>query len=414
MDYNFLGNDAAKVHTPPTISPDELKNISAYVDIKKQYHRNKDYYFTGKWTPGGQAYWQAPWNWTDIPRNSLERRGTYTQDKKTVKDWSDGKLGYTLRSTYNLHWKGRAFRFHNPTFYLNTLKLITDPLKYIEYLKLAPLAGFRVRRESSETAAKRAKFILQRGWQYNIDRGWFDEGYNLPPGINLPNEAFNEWWREAVTYYLLGQSFDMLRTAQIQDMYDLQAAYMNAGKLIDELKSEMLSSVPVDVQGIGGNNFRVSLALEPWQIESLNAVLKDVRGLIDKNKKKMAKRLIQLQDVDAKIVETSFTSDPLQNPYFVYNAERSREEGKPIFSNIARNASATWVPPEIAGKPENLKYWEQVPEYEKEHARVYQTSHGPMSAADMRKYGLERGEKTNWLPWIVAGAAAAYVATELL
>ena len=128
----------------------------------------------------------------------------------------------------------------------------------------------------------------------------------------------------------------------------------------------------------------------------------------------MAVRLIQVQDADAVIKPTTWSVDPLSNPYLVYNQERSTEAGQPVFTNVARNMSSTWAPPEVAGDPAMMKYWEQVPEFERQHERVYATEHGPMSESDIRKYGLDGKRKVNWLPWIVAGGAVAYAATELM
>lgn len=381
----FLGT--TEVAPPPTYSPDEMKNVRAFTDVNPvgQYNRNKEYYTTGKFTAGGTNYQWAPWNWIDIPRNQLERKG-----KGESISNNDG-------TSFTYKWTGgRGFVFKNPNIYLNGLMIITDPKSYIQYLKLAPLAGFNITGSLPKQTAQ---------------RGSLDVAYNGKYAFELPKEATIDWWKEVVTFWALGKSFEILRMAQIEDVYDLEAAYKNTGKLIDELKAEMRSDIPVDVlpdpRSWSGKGFRAVLALQTWQIENLDAGINEVRMLIDENRKKMAKRVIELSDPDAKIVETSFSTDSLSNPYLVYNPAAHS------FTNVARNLSVNWKPAPVAADPVTKEYWEKVPEYEAENARVYETEYGLMSAADLRKYGLDR-QKTNWLPWLAAGAAVAYAATEML
>ena len=401
MNYQQFLGQAAEVPDVPTIDVDGIvTNLSAITAINTAYNWDKNAFFTGKYAEGGSLYQWSPWNWRGFPRNSLEH-GTYSVTYKSVKNWDDGKAGYTWQRKYRLEWRGRAFYFADRQKYLNTLSLIRDPREYVRYLKYAPLAGLDM-----------SKPLISGTWSISKSLSAAAEK-TLSGHEYLPKAATEDWWMEAVTYNVLQTSFFLLRAGQIQDRPDLQNVYDNAGKIISLLRSEIETPIPVKYLDSAAAWKTIYLELPSWVTEKLKSGVDQVRHLIDDNREKVAQRIIELSDVDAKIVDTSFSLDPVQNPYLVYNEQRSQEEGKPIFTNVARNESATWAPPEIAGRPENLKYWEQVPSFEQEHARVYMTDQGPMSVADMRKYGMTRS-KTNWLPWLAAGAAVAYAASEFM
>jgi hypothetical protein len=385
----FLG--AAELPDVKTYSIDELKSIGGFSRVTTTWKTDPNYWQGDVFKPGGTQYNRAPFNWIDLPKNHLEFE-TVGMRVRTRKDRHE--------TFYQFEWIGRGVRFKDPNVYLDSLSLITDPLKFITYLKYAPVAGFNISQDPI------SGYGAQRVWAPR-------ETLNGAFQYKLPDEVFSQWWMEVLTWHFLQTSFTMLRMAQIEDMYDLDYAYNNAGKFSSELIAEMWNPAIVSFTQYGEPTQRIELELRPWEIEKLKAGINEVRHLIDENRKKMAARLIQLQDVDAEIVETEFAVDPLQNPYLVYDQAKSEAAGQPTFVNVARNASATWAPPEITTAPENMQYWEQVPEFERERARVYMTEQGPMSLADLRKYGMER-EKTNWVPWLAAGAAVAYAASEML
>jgi hypothetical protein len=388
----FLGQ-AAEVPDVPTYSIDELKTLRGFSYAGTTWKLDSEYWQGAKFQPGGSEYDWAPFNWIDHPKNHLEFDTVGMRVRKRV---------ISDKWRYKFEWEGRGIWFKDPNVYLNGLKLITDPLKFIMYLKYAPVAGFNI----DENAVSSPHGAARRWAPSETLNGNFR--------YKLPDEVFSQWWMEVLTWHFLQTSFTMLRMAQIEDMYDLEYAYNNAGKFTSELVAEMMSPVIVTFSPwYDRPQQRIELELLPWQIERLKAGINEVRNLIDENRRKMAARLIQLQNVDAEIVPTAFAVDPLQNPYLVYDQAKSEAAGQPTFVNVARNASATWAPPEITTAPENMQYWEQVPEFEREHARVYMTEQGPMSIADIRKYGMER-EKTNWIPWLAAGAAVAFAASEFV
>lgn len=424
---NMIGDEVSSGVTPAdTISISELKNIKAYTHVRTGVHDNREYFFRN---PGDPSYFLYPFNWTDLPRNHLEdagtismfdaRTGTTPQPVKTaVKSISGAASIITggfasigkkivisgenkLTGKVGVDWKGKAFFFKDPIRYLNTLALIETPKEYIRYLKFAPLAGFNL----TDPNAK----ARPRGYYANV------QGLTAEYPVVLPPEALGKWWLEVITWHILSMSFDMLRIAQIEDYYDLQAAYDNAGKAIDALRAEMLA--PEFVDTIPANkesrSVTVSLELQPWQIEALESGIKEVYAIYNENRKKMAEGIIELSNVDAKIVPTNFSTDPYQNPYLVFNPERSQEAGQPIFTNIARNLTANFNPPEVAMAPEALDYWKKVPDYMAQHERNIQSEYGPLSQADIDKYGIAP-KKTNWIPWIIAGGAAAYAASQML
>lgn len=348
-----------------TISISELQNRP--IMVRKSYERRSspDEFFTSPdYLPGGKYYADSPWNWKDFPRNQLEKKGGYL-----VRRQDPDKPG-----KYKLNWWGRVVRFADMDRYLQTLQLITDPLDYIEYLKYAPLAGFNVK--------------------------------NTNPERKLPDAATGKWFKETITWYFLKTSFEILRAAQIQDLPDLQDAYNNTGKLVYEIIGHLNSPVTIDL------NERLNLELEGWQVKNLQTSLNDVRSLIDENRKKMAQQAVSLSDRNAERQQTAFSTDPLSNPYLMYDPERSKQLQAPVFSDTARNLNqGDGI--EVVGSKQDYQYWLQVPDFEKEHARVYQTDQGPMSMADMKKYGYTRS-KVNWLPWLAAGAAVAYAASEVV
>lgn len=382
--YQLLGN--IETATPETYSYDDMKDVSAYThvrtgvspDINKWYSR----------TPGTAYYFMSPYNWVDLPRNHLESKGR-------IKEFQN-RFGNS-----GIDWIGRAFHFKDPNKYINTLKVVDTPEAYIEFLKLAPLAGFNITSDLPVTCASRG---VKESGPY---KGKYC--YKLPP------EATFDWWLEVLTYTLLKKSFTELRMAQIEDLPDLEKAYANAEKLKNKLRGAFRNDIPVDVLPINNlsTGFRVSVGLEEWQITELENCLYNFRGLIEGTKAKMARRIVELKNVNATIDPTPFSVDPYRNPYLVYSQERSQEEGKPIFTNIARN-DAQFSPPEVAGRPENMEYWKQVPDYIAEHERIYATKFGPMSESDIIRHGLDKDGRVNWLPWIVAGGAAAFAATQVL
>lgn len=392
----MIPDDLQNTPARETITPDELKNIRVYTYVQTGLSSDSKRYFV---KPGSPDYWMYPFAWTDLPRNHLENKGSYKVYRP-----NKGSMKYAVQ------WSGRAFLFNNPIRYLNTLSKIRTPAEYIRYLKLAPLAGFNITGDAPRARA--------RGYYANISgaTGEYDP--------ILPAEAFGKWWQEVITWYVLSISFDMLHMAQIEDYYDLNLAYKNAGKCIDVLKADMRNPEFADALWIGFSDqsnyagvpksVRLTLELEQWEIDALEAGIKEVYALYNENRKKMAEQIIRLKDVDATIAPTAFSVDPVQNPYLVFNAERSAEAGKPIFTNIARNLTANWNPPEVAGAPEQLQYWQQVPGYTAEHERTLATEYGPMSQADIEKYGLDKQKGFNWLPWLVAGGAAAYAASQMM
>jgi len=393
MDYQMLGADAAVVNT---YSLDELKSIKGYTHVRTgQYRADKNYYM--QFGPGTSNYFLYPWNWVDLPRNQLEDKGTIKHIQNHAGNWG-------------VEWNGRAVFFKDHIRYLNTLGLVNrSPEEFIEYLKLAPVAGFNVTGNPPSMA-------LRRDYASNTS------GFNPPFIPVLPEKVYTEYWMEVITWDVLQQSFAMLRMSQIEDLPDLFGSYQNAGKYFDKLKSAMRTEVHVDVQPTGfkgqSKGYSVWVGLTDKQIGKLEAGIKELYKLYEENRKKMAERIIQLQDVDAEILPTDFSLDEHQNPYLVFNPERSQQENKPIFTNIARNApreAGLWNPPEVAGPESQLKYWEQVPGFTAQHERKFISEYGPTSPADIDKYGLDPATKrTNWLPWIVAGGAAAYAATQLM
>lgn len=397
MDY--LGD--TQVASLETNSPEQVKNVTGYSKLDTgTYKADKNYYLTGKWTEGGVSYFEAPWNWVDIPRNYLEDRGSYTLPNEAF--YMGLKDGWQRR--YKLVWKGKAIRFSDPQRYINALKLTRNtPIAYIEFLKLAPLAGFNI---------GIAPFPGQ-----SARRGYHDHDYNNAYSYQLPPQATGAWWREVIIYYLLQTSFNLVRMAQIEDRDDLLDAYNNAGLLITELRAEMENEVPVTIQPYTdshlrttGTPFTVMCKLEDAQKKQLVAVMNEARKtLYDENLKKMAERYIELSDVDATIAQTDFSMDPAQNPYLVYNPATHS------YTNVARNTSATFNPPDIKAPESSRQYWEQVPEFQAQHERRYLTDEGLVSSSDIATYGLGPQErKTNWIPWLAAGAAVAAVAATQL
>lgn len=399
MDY--LGQSSAAV--PQTYSVDELKNIGAYTRHTRGYSSNKNKYLEPQ--PFTSATYRTnPQLWVDLPRNHIEDKGSIEHIQNHAGNWG-------------ILWKGRAFQFKDAHVYLNGLKLIKDPQAFIRYLKLAPLAGWNVTGDAPIKISRGNAFSRTTSKEpYAIKR--YPGADVTPFNATLPLNQIQMWWMEVITWDVLQMSFTMLRMAQIEDLPDLYGAYMNAGKYIDKLKADMRSAevvnvLPLQYKAAPGEGFRVELSLTPQEISMLENGIKQVYALYNENRKKMAARIIELQNVDAKIVPTTFSTDPHQNPYLVYDAERSAEENRPIFTNIARNNSATWAPPEVAGRPENLQDWAKVEEYTAQHERTYASEYGPLSDADIEKYGLEK-KGFNWVPWLIAGGAATYAATQML
>lgn len=387
VQENMVGDEISSGITPSeTMSIDELKSVKAYTHVRTQVKDDPKYFF---YPPGDASYFLYPFAWVDLPRNHLENKGSYSTFKNNY-----GKTG--------IDWTGVALVFKDPIRYLNSLSLIQTPADYIRYLKLAPLAGFNI--------TGNAPVAVPRGYYANV--AGLIGGYDP----TLPAVCTTDWWMEVITWYVLQNSFTMLRMAQIEDKYDLEAAYMNSGKLIDSLKADMRSPEFVDTipTGFSGQSksVRLELALVEWQLVALEEGIQKVRMLIDENRKKMAARAIELSTVDATIAPTSFSVDPYQNPYLVLDPQRSAEAKQPIFTNVARNLTANWKPPEVAAPASQLQYWNQVPAYTAQHERTMATEYGPASEADIAKYGLDNKNRINWLPWLAAGAAAAYAVTQ--
>jgi hypothetical protein len=339
---------AAEVPDVPTYSIDELKRVRGWSFVGTTWQRDPALWDGDSYKPGGAQYSRSPFAWIDMPKNHLEWFGQrwrlINPDKRSTRP-------------YKYEWKGQGLRFHDPNVYINTLKITTDPLKFIRLLKYAPMAGFNI--DEGPVSLHGATRLITASEKFN--------GYYR---YKLPEEVFSQWWMEVLVWHFLQTSFTMLRMAQIEDMYGLEHAYNNAGKFASELIAEMMSPETVTFSPYNlehGGDRRIELELRWWQTEKLKAGINQVRHLIDENRKKMAARLIQLQNVDAEIVATEFAVDPLQNPYLVYDQAKSEAAGTPTFVNVARNASATWVPPDVTTAPENMQYWEQVPEFEAEH-----------------------------------------------
>lgn len=391
----MLGADAAVLPDVPTISATSLKNITGYTDKQSQWSFDPEYAYKGEYAPGGSFYQYSPWAW-GVPRNNLEH-GTVVQEHKAVKNWDDNKIGYTWQRKYSYHFNGVALNFHDPKRYLNTLRLIDNPDEFIEYLLLAPLAGFRTNEPPivKDTGLPSASSILSK---LNI----------FQPKNYLPRDEIKKLWNEVIVYDALRRAFELRRASQIEDRYDLQALYDNTGKLLQRLPSKMR-----DTELVTGTDpdmhvtFPLQLELAQWQIDDLMAVLNDIKYIVEEGRKTVAERVIELSDPDATIKPTSFSTDSSQNPYLVYQPDLHS------FVNVAHNASITFKPAAVAADPETKKYWDQVPAYEAQHARVYETDQGLMSIADIDKYNLDRN-KVNWIPWLAAGAAVAYAATEML
>lgn len=442
MNYHVL-NGPAQLPDVKTYSIDQLRDITGVQSVITM----------PRFVPA--AYWnqlsRSLCPWSDAfpePRNALERDNGY----KTLSGVQKVDWGPDRRVTW-VEWSGKTVYFHNPVIYLQTLALCTDIFKYIEILKYSPLACFDKRTppnlffgDRMETFPKfnpanfGRTYLCYEGEDRHPSRKWLvgAESYQRPAPYGsdpryvvqthsspMPSDVYDRWWTELITYELLQTSFFLLKSSMIEDATDLEDVYNQSGKLLENIKAELETPIVVDIrpaQGLPseladdwkiGPGWKVSLDLASWEKSRLLQAVDRVRHLIDESRKKVAKRVVQLQTIDSIIAPTSFSIDPAQNPYLVYNPEKSDAAKTPIFTNVARNASATFKPDDVIGKKEDYQYWQKVPEFEQSRARIYATPQGPMSVADMRKYGLTR-EKTNWVPWLAAGAAAAYAASELL
>jgi hypothetical protein len=128
----------------------------------------------------------------------------------------------------------------------------------------------------------------------------------------------------------------------------------------------------------------------------------------------MFARLAQLLDPKAYVnIIPGVTDKPWNNPFLVYNEEKSRTAGYPVYDNTAI-AKARLETPLTVSFPDPSKQWIPVTYYEQatklmtENLRINVTEGGlPIAAGDLPK----AQENSSLLPWLLVGAAG--VATYL-
>jgi len=124
-------------------------------------------------------------------------------------------------------------------------------------------------------------------------------------------------------------------------------------------------------------------------------------------------RIANLSEKGGNVEQTDFSADQTRNPFLVLNQVRSREVGRPVFTNFARAEANIQTPLEVIPEKNlrfNIRDIERIPEIRARYARTIQTPEGWGSQGDFDT----DTEGFNWLPWAVAAGVGLTVASQVL
>lgn len=180
--------------------------------------------------------------------------------------------------------------------YINTLTTISDPYKFVEYLRLASSAGYRAdRRRLSD----------------------FQDSSRLP-------EIVFTLWKEILARYTLNTSFEVIRNAGIKDRELLESVLPVYEEIYHNLNSSIRQSDSVSIVNKSGKVLDfIDVSIHPEDQGRLLSVIEMMQVLVDENIDKLAMSIAETRDPDKDI-----PLPPLLTPVFqlrepkVYTSKR--------------------------------------------------------------------------------------------
>jgi hypothetical protein len=281
-----------------------------------------------------------------------------TPQRITRKKYYYGFIAYRRNLDYNL--------------YMNTLKIENDIYNFIDMLKAYPFVS----------GAK----------------PWYKDQY-LTPG-----EAV-DYFRELLTLKTLGRAFTALDISTITDEQNLIDAYNAMLAYRPSIRSAIDRGVEIQV-----GNERRKFYLAPLDRTVFNQEADRILEIYDNALKSPEKQIATLKDPAARVHQVT---DHLKNPYLAFDPVKSKSSGVVTFTDISESTARTGIQKHIEAPSEQLEYWLAAPEIRERYSRTIMTDQGPVSIADIYKYGGDEEKKPNWLLWAAGGVAAALAVKQI-
>jgi hypothetical protein len=399
-----------------------------------------------------------------IEKDISEKGGSKWLAENSLSYWqivkiTGGKYKLIMNKTY----------LYDPGLY-DTLNIVYDPVKYINYLFYAPSIGLPVMKIAQSVA-----YISVPGLSAPVSRHFLY--------TNFKPELFNTFLTYVAAFYevisarYLKEAFNILDIAQIEDLGYLEKSYsVLLNRIVPEIKRILSQHVQITVKYSDTHSKKFTNTLAPFAIpadtvipEILKPYTKDavfadisrampvftlqemeaykkqaendagiakvysdahympikifdiksaILGMtaqamrvIAMNITKAEGRISQLSDPASKLTRTETQTDPFKNPFLVYNAQKSNEAGEPIYENLAVNESFSMKDLEkyYTSPLISTKYMNQAEDIRNEFSRQYQMEKGgSISRREIAE--IDKDKKGSILPVLGAGAAAAFIA----
>lgn len=223
----------------------------------------------------------------------------------------------------------------------------------------------------------------------------------------------------------------LLIESKYEDLTDLKASYRTLlNRTLPQIASEISSDIrtvircdsalPPELQQAG---YILDETLNPMRFVYKNNLTVNAQDDLKKanvkatavvraNLNKMEHQLITLETPEAGYERHPDMNDPANNPFLVYNAEASEQQGEVIFENVAKNKNIAFrsLPKYVTGKRYSLDIFRQTPAYRESQRTYYDPETGKV-------YGGTGGDdetKESILPWVAGGILAAYGVSQVI
>jgi hypothetical protein len=339
----------------------------------------------------------------------------------------------------------------SPEDYFNQLDIIgaDNIVEYVRMLALWPSAGilltpYAISGMASRNGISPGLVLPDGNTTYNI---------LLPQAVVnrhrlLYAQAIRQFATSIMTRYL-SKAFSILDYTKMEDLPSLKAAYSHLinselefekainqkpiikvfapngilaysvkGGIPDRLESQFSPVVAStdSIQGCLDVTYpdRVRSAKDALRYEFAKA-----KQILLMQEVKLAARVAQAQSDTIPMKQTTYSQDPYSNIHAMFDPEASREQGSPVFRNVAVNLSREYMATRhneiiTPSYGPSLEDYAKVPEVRERYKRMLLDSGGKLSLQEMQDlYGVGNDKKNIGL-WVAGGIAVAAIASQAL